>query len=441
MEEKFFAHRVHLRQLLRQHPHWTHQQFAQATGCSIAWVKKWKKRLAGVPPDDEPVLHGLSRRPHKTPMPIDQQVVERILDIRDHPPQNLQRTPGPKAIIYYLSIDEALAGSGLHLPTSTSTLWRILDRHDRILRSPPRRHEPLERFEPMACWALDFKDVSSVPADPEGKQQHVVETLNVVDEGTSIVLDGVVRDDFNGETVIEAALSPLRQYGVPRSVRFDRDPRFVGSWSGRDFPSPFVRFWLCLGVQVNVCPPHQPQKNPFVERYNKSYDQECLQVYRPDTVATTQTVTAAFLPHYNEERPNQALSCGNLPPRMAFPDLPILPGLPARIDPDHWLHQIDGRCYVRRVNPNGSVQVAQQRYYIQQRLAGQHVTVQVDAQAGELVVAQHRQPIKRLAIKGLHHQEVDFASYIGLIQEEARQNWKRLVRQGKVATMSANRGW
>ena len=173
MEERFYADRVRLRQLLHQHLHWTNRQFAEATNRSIAWIKKWKKRFREASSDDDSVLQGLSRCPHKTPEPIHPQVVGRILHIRDHPPQNLQRTPGPQAIIYYLQQDETLQGSDLHLPTSTSTIWRILDQHDRIYRPPPRQHEPLERPEPMTCWALDFKDVSTVPPDPEGKQMHV----------------------------------------------------------------------------------------------------------------------------------------------------------------------------------------------------------------------------------------------------------------------------
>jgi hypothetical protein len=39
----------------------------------------------------------------------------------------------------------------------------------------------------MQSWEIDFKDVSTVPAEPEGKKQHVVETLNMVDVGTSIL--------------------------------------------------------------------------------------------------------------------------------------------------------------------------------------------------------------------------------------------------------------
>jgi hypothetical protein len=47
---------------------------------------------------------------------------------------------------------------------------------------------------------MDFKDASTVPADPEGKQKHVVEVLNFVDAGTSILLSAQAHDDFHAET-------------------------------------------------------------------------------------------------------------------------------------------------------------------------------------------------------------------------------------------------
>ena len=52
----------------------------------------------------------------------------------------------------------------------------------------------------MLCWQIDFKDVSSVAADADGKRQHVVETLNIIDTGTSVLLDAHVRPDFTAET-------------------------------------------------------------------------------------------------------------------------------------------------------------------------------------------------------------------------------------------------
>jgi hypothetical protein len=47
---------------------------------------------------------------------------------------------------------------------------------------------------------LDFKDATSVPPDPDGKQQHVVEVLNFVDAGTSTWLQAEARTDFHAET-------------------------------------------------------------------------------------------------------------------------------------------------------------------------------------------------------------------------------------------------
>jgi hypothetical protein len=71
-------------------------------------------------------------------------------------------------------------------------------------------------------------------------------------------------EDYNAETVFTPVVEAVREYGLPDVVGFDRDPRFVGSASGRDFPSPFVRFWQCLEVEVYICPPRRPDKNAVV---------------------------------------------------------------------------------------------------------------------------------------------------------------------------------
>ncbi len=431
MEEAFYADRVYLQQLLREHPHWTTRQLAETTRRSVGWVKKWKKRILTAL-DNPEVLHGLSRRPHKTRDPIHPDVVKRILEIRDNPPDNFQRIPGPLAIIYFLRQDETLKASGYHLPTSTSTVWRILDRHHRIIRSPNKIHEPLERPEPMQCWQLDFKDVSTVPPDPEGKKLHVIETLNVVDEGSSMVLDAIVRADFTMETAVWAAAHSLLKHGVPRQVTFDRDTRFVGSWSGQDFPTPFVRFWLTLGVKVNVCPPHRPDRNAYVERYHRSYNSECLQKVRPADQETAERVTHHYVEHYNHERPNQALSCKNQPPAKAFPLMPILPHLPEWVDPDAWLKAIDGRCYTRRLNHNGCLSLDNHSYYIKANLQGQYVNVHVDAARRQLVVEHQGQIVKHVPIRGLAEGRMAFENYFEWILQEADRHWHKLTSRQRL---------
>jgi len=345
------------------HPHWTRTQLAQATGMSKSWVDKWKKRLLGVPFDDEQVLQGLSRAPHH-PLPrLDPQVIDRVLEIRDDPPESLGRTPGPKAILYYLSRDEALNEGGLRLPKSTRTIHRILHENGRIASRLPTVTDPIERPPPMQQWQLDFKDASTVPTDPHGKKQHVVETLNIIDKGTSVLVAHHVRADFTAETALAAVAQTFAEYGLPTSITLDRDTRWVGAPQGSDFPAALVRFCHTLGVAVLLCDPHHPQQNGFVERYHRTLNQECLKRARPKTLDEVRQVTEAFATHYNWQRPHQGISCGNRPPRVAFPHLPALPPVPDLVNPDAWLSQVKGQHLVRRVNRQGFVKVILQRPY------------------------------------------------------------------------------
>jgi hypothetical protein len=278
MEEQWIVDRAALRALLQTHPEWTLAHLAEHLGRSVSWVKKWRQRLWAAPPDDPQIFWSQSRARH-TPLPKTHPlVVERLLTLRDDLPATLHRTPGPRALQYYLAQDADLAARGLTPPRSTRTIWLILRKYGRILPRDPSPTEPLDRPPPLTAWQLDFKDASTVPADPDGKRQHVVEVLNTVDTGTSILLDAQVRSDFVADTALEAVAQLVQRHGLPQQVTFDRDTRFVGSAGQRDFPSAFVRFWLCLGVQVDVCPPHRPDRNAFVERYHRTYQEECLRV-------------------------------------------------------------------------------------------------------------------------------------------------------------------
>jgi len=64
--------------------------------------------------------------------------------------------------------DPVVHQQGLRVPRSTRTVWQILRAHGRIPAHGARTHTPIERPAPMTSWQLDFKDVSTVPADPSG---------------------------------------------------------------------------------------------------------------------------------------------------------------------------------------------------------------------------------------------------------------------------------
>ncbi|BCL84559.1 transposase [Ktedonobacteria bacterium brp13] len=272
MSTSYYADRINLYFLLQQHPDWNQQEYADALHRSKSWVGKWHIRLQRVPNGDLQALHqvalGQSRARKQPPERIAPEIEAEILAIRDEPPEGLRRTPGPKAILYYLPRRLTLWQSHLRLPTSTRTVYEILKRNQRIAPRP-RRPEPLDlpRPAPLSCWQIDLKDVSTVeddPMEPTGKRQHVAEAFNSVDEGTSILLWSEVRTDFTAETLLASLAQAIERYGVPQRITLDRDPRSVGAPQGSDFPSALLRFGACLDIEMHVCPPRHPQDNALV---------------------------------------------------------------------------------------------------------------------------------------------------------------------------------
>jgi transposase InsO family protein len=428
MEEEWMRDRALLRDLLEKTPQASPQELARETGRSVSWVKKWRKRFAEGDPSDLSLLCSRSRAHHTPYFRWDSRVIQRIVEMRLAPPENLKRVPGPRALLYYLPRDQQLQAAQIPLPRSSRTVWKIL--HATGCLQPHSKHSPrpTELRQPLEEIQMDFKDVGSVSPQqsPQGKRQHVVEVCNFVDAGTSIALSAQVREDFHEQTALEAVIAFLRHYGCPRQMTFDRDPRWVGGVSGRDFPSPLRRFLLCLGIRPHVCPPHRPDKNAFVERYHRTYNQECLQVHQPGTLQQVREVTEAFLQHYNYERPHQGRACGNVPPRVAFPTLPTLPALPERVDPDAWLASLDQKMYLRHVGRDGCVDVDLATYYLGPQLAGRSVLLQVKAEQHAFAVWSQDQIVKLLPIKGLVGQQMTLQDYLQHIKQEALAAPRRL---------------
>ena len=313
---------------------------------------------------------------------------------------------------------------GSSLPRSTRTIWKVLKSHQRIGQLREVEHEVLERPAPNEVWGIDFKDVSSAPPQPEGKQAHVIEILNVVDHGSSALVDTQVHDEYTAESALLAVVDILRTHGCPKLITLDRDPRWVGSSSGKDFPSALLRFMMAVGIEPLVCPAHRPDKNPFVERYHRNLKYECLLRSCPQDLHTTVEVNQAYAHHYNFERPNQAITCHNQPPRIAFPDPLDLPKLPTHVDPDTWVSRQHGRCYKRHIDSNGRVQIGKQRYYINKKLSGRYVILRIDGSKRIFVVERNHQTVKQLPIKGLINQTMPFQDYLEIIRKEAISEWR-----------------
>jgi hypothetical protein len=433
METEWIAARGRLRHLMQEQPDGSirdlHRQLLPEIGHCFEWVRKWYHRLKECDPNDPTILLSRSRR-RKTPYErISEAVEAKIIDWRDRLTEQYNRRVGARNILYHLQRDEQLRWSKAHIPTSTSTITRILHKYQRIPRQKPPIHTPRDPSEPMQVWEIDWSDVITAHSDETHKTHHQVESFHVVDVGTSISIALKVGDDFHAETMITVMTDVFMMMGLPKTVRMDRDPRLIGSWGQDKFPSAFMRFLLCLGVQLDVCPARRPDLKPYVERFIRSWKEECVYKIRPCNVRKGQQAADDYSIFYNLERPNQAITCGNHPPAVALEHPPYLPRLPQMIDPDTWLKTYHGRTFRRRVRSNGSVMVDKQCYYVGVKHKGQRVLLRLEAETQQFAVLLSGQVIKTIAIKGLYHGEMEFADYLELIRLEAQSETRRLQYQ------------
>ena len=101
----------------------------------------------------------------------------------------------------------------------------------------------------------------------------------------------------------------------------------------------------------------------------------------------------------------------------------VLHGLPKRLRLDRdtrFVASWTSDSYRRRVTSNGTIMIDKHVYYIGQDFAKQQVLVQVDAHQQQYYVTYDDQLIKKLDIAGLHHQPMDFQTYLVMMKAEAR---------------------
>lgn len=272
----------------------------------------------------------------------------------------------------------------------------------------------MERPAPLEEWELDFGEIWL------GEAEGSLEFLLVVDRGSSRVVYIEGSAGYRAASALEAVMRLFAQHGLPKRLRFDRDPRLWGSWTRDSYPSPLIRLLRALGVEPVICPPHRPDLKPFVERCIATLKDEWLARYAPTTLADALALLEPFQRYYNTERPHQGAACRNRTPAEAFPVLPVLPNLPTTLAPNRWLTAEQGRVYRRHINANGSIQVDCHTYYIGQAFAGAAVLAQLDSARCCLVVTGNGETLKVVPLKGLYPDHLNLTDFVAHLLDEAQ---------------------
>jgi putative transposase len=178
-------------------------------------------------------------------------------------------------------------------------VWRVYRQVGLNLRRKPKKrlpsHEPRPLCSPAVpnqSWLVDFMSDSL----SDGR---TFRTFNVIDdynrEGLWIEIDTSL-PAARVERVLEQLVAERGEY--PQQIRCDNGPELIAH---------LVQGWAeHNGVAMAHIEPGKPAQNAYIERFNRTYREEVLDMYVFDTLAEVRARTEEWLIDYNLWRPHDA---------------------------------------------------------------------------------------------------------------------------------------
>jgi len=152
-----------------------------------------------------------------------------------------------------------------------------------------------ERYRPRRtnqAWSMDFVSDQLV----DGERFRV---LTIVDVFSREALAVQVGKHMRAENVVEVCNKLVSQRGAPKRVFTD---------NGSEFAGRIFDLWAYHHrVRIDFGRPGKPTDNCFIETFNGSLRDECLNVHWFETLDDAKEKIEAWRRDYNESRPHQAL--------------------------------------------------------------------------------------------------------------------------------------
>lgn len=175
------------------------------------------------------------------------------------------------------------------------------------LRKKPKKRLPAREAKKLVqpshanyCWSLDFMS----DALRDGQK---FRTFNVIDDFNREGL-GIMVGRCLPASCITNYLDFIGQFrGYPEFIRVDNGTEFLSR--------AFVTWAIKHQITINYIQPGKPAQNAYIERFNRTYREEVLDIYLFETVTEAQKISDEWLSEYNAIRPHESL--GNLSP-IAF---------------------------------------------------------------------------------------------------------------------------
>lgn len=189
-------------------------------------------------------------------------------------------------------------------PWNHKHVYRIYCQLGLNIRTKPRKRIPkgeakilMQPIYSNMCWSVDFmSDVLSYGY--KFRTFNVIDDYNreglLVEPGTSLPANKVIM------LLDQVAL----RRGYPDMIRTDNGP---------EFRSAIFRSWaLKHKILLHYIQPGKPAQNGFIERFNRTYREEVLDMNLFNSLIEAKEITIEWLRIYNNDRPHESL--GGLAP-------------------------------------------------------------------------------------------------------------------------------
>lgn len=147
------------------------------------------------------------------------------------------------------------------------------------------------------CWSLDF--MSDALANGQKFR-----TFNVIDDFNREGLGILIGISLPTKRVTDYLDFIAENRGYPKFIRCDNGPEFISK--------DFLQWVQHRGIIIHYIEPGKPSQNAFIERFNRTYREEVLDINLFFTVIEVQTISDNWLGEYNNYRPHESLQ--NLSP-------------------------------------------------------------------------------------------------------------------------------
>ena len=142
-------------------------------------------------------------------------------------------------------------------------------------------------------WSMDFVH------DPlsDGRRFRI---LNIIDDFSRECIAQVCNSSINGQRVAQQLSQLIERRGKPQCVICD---------NGTEFTSKAMFYWSRdQGVKLDFIQPGKPTQNAFVESFNGTLRENCLNQHGFRSIEEVRTTLENWCIDYNEVRPHSALN-------------------------------------------------------------------------------------------------------------------------------------